>query len=177
MTFIPVEPQSTWQKFKESLIYAFFTKNGHRFSLNISCSSVQGVVMAQINSLLNAFVVVVVLVAALAWVGTPAPPRPLPNDAHFVSQIQQPGTVLVKFGAEWCPPCRMIEKELDTLARMPSEHVSIVKIDIDKNQELARHYQVSSIPHLFLFQDGKEVGSVRGYRNCEQLKVWIAKSN
>jgi thioredoxin 1 len=132
--------------------------------------------MAQLNSLLNVCVIAAVIIAAVFWVGAPAEPKPLPSDAHFVTQIQQPGTVLVKFGAEWCPPCRKIEEELNALARTESGHVSVVKIDIDQHRDLAAHYQVSSIPHLILFQNGHQVGEARGYRSRDELKAWISRT-
>ncbi len=133
--------------------------------------------MAQINAILNFCVVAVVVVTAVVWVGTPGPPKPLPNDAHFVAQIQQPGTVLVKFGADWCPPCRGIEQELDALVHADPDHVTVVKINIDQNRALAQHYQVTSIPHLVLFHNGKQVDTAKGYRTREQLKAWIATTH
>jgi thioredoxin 1 len=132
--------------------------------------------MAQLNLMLNVFAIAVMMAAAGVWVATPGPPKPLPNDAQFVAQIQQPGTVLVKFGAEWCPPCREIEKELDALAKSASVDVTVVKLDMNQNRALAEHYHVSRIPCLILFKNGKEVGKTTGYHSREQMQTWIAST-
>jgi thiol-disulfide isomerase/thioredoxin len=88
---------------------------------------------------------------------------------------EAPELVLMKFGANWCPPCRMVEKELKTLerSRLP---VTIRKIDIDARPDLARQYNVSGIPRLILLEDGREVGDLTGFRTADQLTDWITDS-
>jgi len=130
--------------------------------------------MSQANSFFN-FLVVAALVGVFGFYAiSPKPPKPLPQDTVFVSQVQQPGTVLVKFGAPWCPPCRQIEGELDQLAASSAGSINVVKIDVDQQRELAAHYGISGIPHLLLFQNGKQVAEAKGYRSREQLEKWIA---
>jgi thiol-disulfide isomerase/thioredoxin len=85
---------------------------------------------------------------------------------------EAPKLVLMKFGADWCPPCRMVEKELKVLerSRLP---LTIRKIDIDNRPDLARQYNVSGIPRLILLEDGREVGDLTGFRSADQLTDWI----
>ncbi len=59
--------------------------------------------------------------------------------------------VLVDFWAAWCGPCRAMNPTLESLAR----DFKVCKVNVDTNQPLAAHYDISSIPALLLFKDGK----------------------
>lgn len=83
-----------------------------------------------------------------------------------------PQLVLMKFGAPWCPPCRMIDKELRKLGRT-SLPVEIRKIDVDERPEMAERYGVNSIPRLILLQDGRKIGDAVGYQSADELAEWI----
>jgi thioredoxin 1 len=63
--------------------------------------------------------------------------------------------VLVDFYADWCQPCKVQSPILQELAREMNDKVKVIKIDVDKNQEVALKYQVQSIPTLILFKDGQ----------------------
>ncbi|MCC9601785.1 thioredoxin family protein [Stieleria sp. JC731] len=80
--------------------------------------------------------------------------------------------VLMKFGAPWCPPCRMVDKELLELkkAKLP---VEVRKINVDNHQALADQYQISSIPRLILTEDGEVIGDLTGYKSADELEAWI----
>ncbi|QDV44275.1 Thioredoxin [Stieleria neptunia] len=91
-----------------------------------------------------------------------------PNPASGSS----PKLVLMKFGAPWCPPCRMIDKELRKLGRT-SLPVEIRKIDVDERPEMAERYGVSSIPRLILLQDGRKIADAVGYQSADDLAAWI----
>ena len=62
--------------------------------------------------------------------------------------------VLVDFFAVWCGPCKMIAPVLDEIAE-EREDIKVCKINVDEEPELAAQYQVSSIPTLFVFENGK----------------------
>jgi thioredoxin len=125
--------------------------------------------VGRINSALNLLVMAGVAVAVFVLAMTP---KPLPSDAQFAARIESADTVLVKFGADWCGPCRQMEKELDDLAEVAPD-VSVMRLDVGRDQELAAYYGVSSIPHVILFKHGKQVGQLKGYRTREQLAEWI----
>jgi len=63
--------------------------------------------------------------------------------------------VLVDFSAEWCGPCKMMAPVLEQLKDKMANKVRILKVDVDKNRELAGRYRIQSVPTLMLFQGGK----------------------
>ena len=77
--------------------------------------------------------------------------------------------VVVDFYAEWCMPCLMIAPIIEDLAETMKE-VKFVKINVDDNSELARKYNISSIPCLIIFKDGVEVDRIIGGQNQEAIE-------
>ncbi len=65
--------------------------------------------------------------------------------------------VLVDFFADWCGPCKMLAPILKQVKDELGETVKIIKIDVDKNQSIARRYQVRGVPTMLLFKGGKQV--------------------
>ena len=70
-----------------------------------------------------------------------------------ISSAQTP--VLVDFWAEWCGPCKMIAPVLDEISQENGDKIKIVKVNVDENAELARRFEVMSIPTLIVFKDGE----------------------
>jgi thioredoxin 1 len=90
----------------------------------------------------------------------------------FEAEIKN-GIVLVDFYADWCGPCRMIAPHLEALSQELQGQASIVKLDVDHAQRIASTYEVTSIPTLILFRDGKEAGRIVGVRDAKALKEFI----
>ncbi len=63
--------------------------------------------------------------------------------------------VLVDFWAEWCGPCKMLTPTIDALASEYTGKVSIGKLNVDDNADIATQYGIRSIPCLLFFKDGK----------------------
>ena len=104
-------------------------------------------------------------------------PTQPPNDPWFQSVVVQSSRpVLVKFGAEWCPPCQAMEPVLDDLASQMSSQVKVIRIDVDQMPQLASHYGVSSIPRLILFKNGKVIADRKGFHDTGDMKQWINRS-
>ncbi len=79
------------------------------------------------------------------------------------------GIVLVEFSAPWCPPCRALDPILDQLAAERPD-VTLVRIDSDASPDLARDYEVMSVPTLIFFVDGSPRRRLVGARGIGQLR-------
>ncbi len=82
--------------------------------------------------------------------------------------------VLVDFYADWCGPCKMMAPVLDELSGEKADEISIYKINVDNNRELAQKYQVMSIPNMVVFKGGEAVTHVIGSMPKEDLWQQIA---
>lgn len=73
----------------------------------------------------------------------------------FTKAIEQEGNkqVIVDFWAAWCGPCRMVSPILSKIEE-ENENISLIKVDVDSNQELSSFFNISSIPTLMFFQNG-----------------------
>ncbi len=98
--------------------------------------------------------------------------------SSFNEIIQSDKPVLVDFFATWCGPCQMLGPILTEVKNNLGERISIIKIDVDKNQAVAAQYQVRGVPTMILFQKGKQLWRQSGVLSKEDLiKVILEKSN
>jgi thioredoxin 1 len=78
-------------------------------------------------------------------------------NSNFDQLIQSEKPILVDFFATWCGPCKMLSPILKEVKDQLGEQISIIKIDVDKNQQVAAQYQVRGVPTMILFQNGKQL--------------------
>ncbi len=90
---------------------------------------------------------------------------------NFKEVIETSKVILLDFWASWCGPCRMLGQEIEQLVQ--NEKITVGKINVDEEEELAAQFNISSIPALFLVRDGKIVNQTIGYMPYEQLKEFI----
>lgn len=99
------------------------------------------------------------------------------TDATFQNEVaKESRPVLVKFGATWCGPCQMMDKSLDSYEKLADGKVKVLNIDVDTNQALSSHYGVRSIPHSFVFYQGKVLANQVGYMDANEIESWVRKS-
>jgi thioredoxin 1 len=85
------------------------------------------------------------------------------TEATFEQEVLQSDTaVLVDFWAEWCGPCHAVAPVLEKIAEERQGELTLVKVNIDEEQELAQRYGVMSIPTMILFKDGEPAAAVVG---------------
>ncbi len=95
---------------------------------------------------------------------------------HDIIHSEKP--VLIDFFGTWCGPCQMLAPILKQVKDNLGDRISIIKIDVDKNQELAAKYQVRGVPTMLLFQNGKQLWRQSGVLSKEEIvKVIIEKTN
>ncbi len=91
------------------------------------------------------------------------------NTETFGTIIKGDKPVLVDFFATWCGPCKMMQPILEQVSKQLGDEVRIVKIDVDKNQQLAAQLQVSSVPTLAIFKNGEIVWRQPGVQPAHVL--------
>tara|TARA_B110000259_G_scaffold187886_1_gene243850 strand:- start:4008 stop:4292 length:285 start_codon:yes stop_codon:yes gene_type:complete len=85
------------------------------------------------------------------------------------------GRVLVDFYADWCGPCKVLGKKLEQFSAEISD-VKVIKVDVEKEQELSNQFGVRSIPALFYMEDGEIIDKASGSKTIEELKQ-LTKTN
>ena len=81
--------------------------------------------------------------------------------------------VLLDFYADWCGPCKMLAPVVHEIAEESTGAIKVGKINVDEQMELAMRFQVSSIPMLVVFKDGKAVAKSVGYRPKAEIAAMV----
>lgn len=93
--------------------------------------------------------------------------------ANFESEVLQSDVpVLVDFWANWCMPCRMLAPTIEELASTANGY-KVGKVDVDQDPELARKYQIMSIPAILVFKNGKVAAQSVGVQPKEALEALL----
>ncbi|NLR77857.1 thioredoxin [Chitinophaga eiseniae] len=88
---------------------------------------------------------------------------------NLQAMLQSPIPVLIDCFATWCGPCQMVPPILKEVKDKMGDQLRIIKIDIDKNQQLAAQWQISSVPTLLLFKAGRLIWRQSGVVPAHQL--------
>ena len=99
------------------------------------------------------------------------------NSENFDQAVlKSESPVLVDFYAKWCGPCQQMTPVVEEIADELDGKISVGKIDVDADSELARKFSVMSIPTLIIFSGGAPIKRVSGFRDVSQLTDIIAEA-
>ena len=83
--------------------------------------------------------------------------------------------VLVDFYADWCGPCKVLSPIVQEVASTFHGLVKVIKVNVDKNQHAAAHYDIRGVPTLILFSQGKMLWRQSGVMSRRDLEAILRK--
>jgi thioredoxin 1 len=96
------------------------------------------------------------------------------TSANFQAEVLESALpVLVEFGADWCPPCKMIEPLVAEIARKYAGQLRVGTLDSDLHPDVIQEYGVMGLPTLILFRNGAAVKRMVGYQPRERLEAQL----
>jgi len=93
----------------------------------------------------------------------------------FNEIINSDQPVLIDFFAEWCGPCKAMKPVLENLKSKLGEQIRIIKIDVDKNPDIATQLEIRSVPTLMIFQNGEKIWRKTGTSSVAEMESVISE--
>jgi len=97
------------------------------------------------------------------------------KDQDTFTQTIASGVTLVDFYSEWCGPCKIFASVIDEIAEIFGGKLKVAKLDIDKVEEVAREYNVMSVPAVIIFKDGQMMEKNIGLSDTDDLSELVEK--
>ena len=98
------------------------------------------------------------------------------NFMNDVIEASKDKPIIVDFWAPWCEPCKQLGPLLENAVKEQKENLTLAKIDIDQNQEIAAQLRVQSIPTVYTFFEGKVVDGFQGSKTNSEILEFVKKS-
>ena len=89
--------------------------------------------------------------------------------ANFSDLIDSDQPVLIDFFATWCGPCKMMPPILREVKESAGDKVLIIKIDVDKNPQIAKKFSIRGVPTLMMFKNGKAIWQESGVQTATTI--------
>ncbi len=99
----------------------------------------------------------------------------LTKDTFAEQVLESARPVLVDFWADWCAPCHRLAPIVERLAAAFEGRVTVGKVDVDDDPELARSHGIRSVPSLLVFRDGEVVERIVGVKSFEDLSARLER--
>jgi len=97
------------------------------------------------------------------------------TDATFDEEVRRPGLILVDFWADWCGPCHRVAPVLEEVAKARAGSMRLGKLNVDENARMPSRFQVTSIPTMLLFKDGRLVDGIVGAVPRAEIESLVAR--
>jgi len=97
------------------------------------------------------------------------------TDATFDEEVRRPGLILVDFWADWCGPCHRVAPVLEEVTKARVGSLRLGKLNVDENPRMPSRFQVTSIPTMLLFKDGRLVDGIVGAVPRPEIESLVAR--
>ncbi|HEY5562563.1 MAG TPA: thioredoxin [Clostridiaceae bacterium] len=98
------------------------------------------------------------------------------NSNEFQNQVlDSADLVLIDFSAVWCGPCKMLAPIIEELSNEMDGKVKVFKVDVDKSGDIAQKYEITGVPTVIIFKDGKVMDKMVGFQPKVVLKSRLNK--
>ena len=92
------------------------------------------------------------------------------NKDNFEKEVMEANVpVLIDFWASWCGPCRMMSPVIDKISEEMGDKLKVCKVNVDENHELAKKYEIMTIPAFIVIKNGAESGRTIGVQPKEDI--------
>ncbi len=95
------------------------------------------------------------------------------TEEEFDELIASKDVCVVDFSATWCGPCRMMAPILEDVSDKYKGKYFFYQIDIDSAEEIAQKFEVTAVPTIIIFKNGKEVGRTTGYQEFDEFERFL----
>ncbi|MFC9343964.1 thioredoxin [Streptomyces sp. NPDC057020] len=108
--------------------------------------------------------------------------QPLPwvvdaGDDDFAEVVERASVpVVVDLWATWCGPCRTVSPALEQVARDLAGRIKLVKVDVDRNPQLSRRFDVQAVPTLLVLDKGETIARQAGAAPAHVLRAWVEQA-